>query len=207
MNQKGFVNIILVILVVVLAGAVGYFTLYKKSVVPVMNTSSTQQTTSSQEQVPSGQTDLRSPNYKSLSKEEQRLLSKDTWSIQHLSQMRLALLFYYKDHKDFPQDISSIIPKYLPLTAEQRGAYNSDQFHYFRCSSETFHIGVSLTFNHDPVDLGSDNKAMWLASDLDKKVCANDPIQFGDNTKCLPSDIGNHCLDLGKDDFQLKTHY
>lgn len=205
MNQKGFANIVLVLIIVVLAGAVGYYALIKKSVVPTINTSPTQQT--SQQQVFDGQTNSRQATYayNNLSKEERQLLSKDTWSIQHLSQMRIALLFYHDDHKDFPQDISALIPEYLPLTAEERGAYNSDQFHYFRCSPDAFHIGVSLTFNHDPVELGSDNKVMWLTSDLDKKVCANDQIQFGDNSKCFSTDIGNYCLDLGKDEFELKT--
>lgn len=48
MNQKGFANIILIVLVVVLAGALGYFIITKKSE-PV----SQQQTQNSQNQIPS----------------------------------------------------------------------------------------------------------------------------------------------------------
>lgn len=182
----------MVIMAVVLIGLLvgGLFLFKNKTLAPVKN---------------KFEPDSRLTSYKSLSGKKKQLFHKDTQSIVYLGQMRLALLLYYDDNNKLPQSINDLIPKYLPSTAEQQGAYNSDQFHYFRCSPKDFHIGVSLTFNHDPIDLGQDNKSRVLATDLDKKVCNDDPIKFRDDSKCFSTDIGNYCYDLGREGSETKT--
>lgn len=48
MNQKGFANVVLIVLVVILAGALGYFVLVKKSPTPISETRPTNNTPSQQ---------------------------------------------------------------------------------------------------------------------------------------------------------------
>ncbi len=73
MNQKGFANIVLIVLVVILAGAVGYFALVKKSPTPTnetqqINNLPTQQTSPpSTTQTPSPSSQTNNPGWKKYS--------------------------------------------------------------------------------------------------------------------------------------------
>lgn len=81
MNQKGFANIVLIVLVVILAGAVGYLTLVKKSSTP---TSETQPTNNSPtQQTPPASTTQTSPPLSNANKPGWKIYSGAGFEVQY----------------------------------------------------------------------------------------------------------------------------
>lgn len=128
------------------------------------------------------------PQIPTLAPDQQDLIQikqRDARKLAEIQNIQIGLAQYHKEANDFPQNISSLIPKYLSVPSDAYGPLSL--YNYFRCDKDTYHLAVSL-----------ENKAnVLLKQDIDKKLCASDPINFSDDQKCMSADTGNFCYDVG----------
>lgn len=114
-----------------------------------------------------------------------------------LNQLKNSMEFYHREFKDYPISLTPTEIVRYKGNKEFDGTLDGipvSEFHYFRCSKDSYHLGVSLETNASL----NNPKIVGLWNDLDaKSLCPVDSINGADEQKCLADDVGNFCYDLG----------
>lgn len=122
---------------------------------------------------------------------------RDGRRISQLNQLKNSMEFYHREFKDYPVSLTPTEIVRYKGNKEFDGTLNGipvSEFHYFRCSKDSYHLGISLETNASL----NNPKIIGLWNDLDaKSLCPADLIDGTDDQKCLPGDVGNYCYDLG----------
>ena len=118
---------------------------------------------------------------------------RDIRKIIQLGRIKTALENYYRNTKTYPINLNPIEKIIYAESGGLAGTFDGipiSEFHYFKCSNSTYHIGVSL----DEV-ISFDGRG--LNNDTDSsRLCPQDQINGSDSQGCTPQDSGRHCYDL-----------